>query len=164
MTEGTVKFREARDFLIEHREDYAEAYAQFGWPELDEFNWALDWFDVIAEGNDSPALWIVEEDGSEGRFTFAEMAHRSAQVANWLRARGVRRGDRVVLMLGNQVELWDTNLAVMKLGAIVIPAAPLLGPPDARDRVERGGAWHVIASASAAQRLAPVGDDVARIA
>jgi acetyl-CoA synthetase len=162
-TDGTAKFREARDFLIAHREEYAEAYAQFGWPELDEFNWALDWFDVIAEGNDSPALWIVEEDGSEGRFTFAEMAHRSAQVANWLRDQGVRRGDRVVLMLGNQVELWDTILAVMKLGAVLIPATPLLGPADARDRVVRGGARHVIATSAAAAKFEQV-EGVTRIA
>ncbi|MEV6488239.1 AMP-binding protein [Actinoplanes sp. NPDC051633] len=160
-TVGTAKFREARDFLLAHREDYAEASAQFGWPELDEFNWALDWFDVIAEGNDGPALWIVEEDGREQRFSFAEMAHRSNQVATWLRAQGVARGDRIVLMLGNQVELWDTILAAIKLGAVLIPATPLLGPADARDRVTRGEAKHVIALASAAGKF---DDDVTRIA
>jgi acetyl-CoA synthetase len=160
-TAGTAKFREARDFLLAHREDYAEAAAQFGWPELDEFNWALDWFDVIAEGNDAPALWIVEEDGSEATFSFAEMAHRSNQVANWLRAQGVARGDRIVLMLGNQVELWDTILAAIKLGAVLIPATPLLGPADARDRVTRGGARHVIATSAAAAKFP---EDVTRIA
>src|SRR3569833_2372910 len=97
-TPGTAAFREARDFLLDHRENYAEAVAGFGWPRLDEFYWALDWFDVIAEGNDRPALWIVEEDGSAQRFSFAEMARRSDQVATWLRARGVERGDRIVLM------------------------------------------------------------------
>ena len=51
-------------------------------------------------------------------------------MANWLRAQGVQRGDRIVLMLGNQVELWETILAVMKLGAVLIPATPLLGPAD----------------------------------
>jgi acetyl-CoA synthetase len=163
-SEGTAAFREARDFLLEHREDYAEAYAQFAWPQLGAFNWALDWFDVIAEGNDSPALWIVEENGSEQRFSFAEMAHRSDQVAAWLRDRGVRRGDRIVMMLGNQVELWDTILAVMKLGAVIIPATPLLGAADARDRVTRGGAQHVIALAAAADRFADVGAEVTRIA
>jgi acetyl-CoA synthetase len=163
-TEGTARFRAARDFLIAHREDYAEAYAQFGWPELDEFNWALDWFDVIAAGNDSPALWIVEEDGREGKFSFAEMSHRSNRVANWLRGHGVGRGDRVVLMLGNQVELWDTILAVMKLGAVLIPATPLLGPADARDRVIRGGAKHVIVTAAAAGKFDAVGDGITRIA
>src|SRR5688500_479399 len=163
-TEGTAAFREARDFLLEHREDYAAAYAQFRWPELGAFNWALDWFDVMAEGNDSPALWIVEEDGSEQRFSFADMARRSDQVATWLRERGVNRGDRIVMMLGNQVELWDTILAAMKLGAVIIPATPLLGPADSRDRVTRGGAQHVIALASAAERFAEVGADVTRIA
>jgi acetyl-CoA synthetase len=161
-TPGTAAFREARDFLLAHREDYAEATAQFGWPGLDEFNWALDWFDVIAEGNDSPALWIVEEDGTEQRLSFAEMAHRSDQVAVWLRAQGVRRGDRIVLMLGNQVELWDTILAVMKLGAVLIPATPLLGPADAADRVTRGGAKHVIATSPAAGKFGQEG--ITRIA
>jgi acetyl-CoA synthetase len=161
-TRGTIAFRQARDFLLAHREDYAEAVARFGWPELDEFNWALDWFDVIAEGNDAPALWIVEEDGSEQRFSFAEMAHRSNQLASWLRAQGVQRGDRIVLMLGNQVELWDTILAVMKLGAVLIPATPLLGPADAADRVVRGGAKHVIATSSAAGKFRQ--DGLTRIA
>ncbi len=162
--EGTAAFREARDFLLDHREEYAEAYAQFGWPRLGAFNWALDWFDEIARDNDSPALWIVEEDGSEQRLTFAEMAARSNQVANWLRAQGVRRGDRVVLMLGNQVELWETILALMKLGAIIIPATPLLGPADARDRVTRGGAQHVIVTAEATSRFAEIDASVTRIA
>jgi acetyl-CoA synthetase len=162
VTRGTAAFREARDFLLAHREDYAEATARFGWPDLDEFNWALDWFDVIAEGNDRPALWIVEEDGSEQRFSFAEMAHRSDQVASWLRANGVERGDRIVLMLGNQVELWDTILAVMKLGAVLIPATPLLGPADAADRVARGGAKHVIATSAAAGKFGQEG--ITRIA
>jgi acetyl-CoA synthetase len=163
MAEGTATFREARDFLLDHREDYAEAYAGFRWPEFGAFNWAVDWFDVIAEDNDRPALWIVEEDGTEQRFSFAEMAARSNQVANWLRAQGVRRGDRVVLMLGNQVELWDTILAVIKLGAVLIPATPLLGPADARDRVARGAARHVIATSAAAAKFEQV-EDVTRIA
>jgi acetyl-CoA synthetase len=165
-TEGTAAFRAARDFLLAHREDYARAAEEFRWPALTEFNWALDWFDVIAEGNAAPALWIVEEDGSEQRFSFAEMAHRSNQVANWLRAQGVRRGDRIVLMLGNQAELWDTILAVMKLGAVLIPATPLLGPADAADRVTRGGAQHVIATSAAATaaKFDAVDERVTRIA
>ncbi|HEV7963727.1 MAG TPA: AMP-binding protein, partial [Actinoplanes sp.] len=161
---GTAKFREARDFLLAHRTEYAEATAQFGWPELGAFNWALDWFDVIAEGNDSPALWIVEEDGSEQKLSFAELSHRSDQVANWLRGQGVRRGDRIVLMLGNQVELWETILAVIKLGAILIPATPLLAPSDARDRVARGGAKHVIATSAAATKFDEVDEGISRIA
>jgi acetyl-CoA synthetase len=162
-TDGTTAFRAAREFLLAHREDYAAARAGFAWPTLGDFNWALDWFDVIAEGNHAPALWIVEEDGAERKLSFAEMAHRSDQVASWLRGQGVRRGDRIVLMLGNQVELWETILAVMKLGAVLIPATTLLGPADAADRVARGGARHVIATAAAAAAGKFAGSEVTRI-
>ena len=129
----TARVREARDFLLAHREDYDTAYRDFRWPAVDRFNWALDWFDgLAAEGGERLALWIVEEDGSECRRSFAELSARSNQVANWLRDQGVRRGDRMIVMLGNQVELWELTLAAMKLGAVVIPATPLLGPERPR--------------------------------
>ncbi|GIF10219.1 AMP-binding protein [Actinoplanes teichomyceticus] len=162
--EGHIAFRRARDFLLDHREDYPAAYAGFAWPRLDHFNWALDWFDVIAEDNDAPALWIVEEDGSEQRLSFAQLSQRSNRVANWLREQGVRRGDRIVVMLGNQVELWETVLAGIKLGAVLIPATPLLGPADAAARVARGGARHVIAAAATAGKFDRVDATVTRIA
>ena len=142
---ATAQVRAARDFLLNHREDYATAYRDYRSPVLEEFNWALDWFDAIAgDGGDRPALWIVEPDGGETRRTFAELSACSNQVANWLREHGVARGDRVIVMLGNQVELWETILATMKLGAVIIPATPMLGPADLVDRVERGKARHVV--------------------
>ncbi|QKG24102.1 AMP-binding protein [Actinomadura verrucosospora] len=159
-----VEFRGARDFLLAHRDDHATAYEKFRWPVLTGFNWALDWFDKIAEGNDAPALWIVQEDGSEERYSFAEMARRSNQVANMLRAAGVRRGDRIVLMLGNQVELWETVLAAMKLGAVLIPCTPLLGPADLQDRLTRGRARHVVAGAADAGKFADLDGAFTRIA
>jgi acetyl-CoA synthetase len=161
---GGQAFRAARDFLVGAADDYDRAYATFRWPALDEFNWALDWFDAIAAGNDNPALWIVEEDGSERRLTFAQMAKRSNQVANWLRGVGIRRGDRIIVMLGNQVELWETILAAIKLGAVIIPATPLLGPADLRDRLTRGGARHVIVGSASVNKLADVAGDYTRIA
>ena len=109
--------RAARDLLLRHRDDYESARREFTWPELGEFNWALDWFDVIAaEHPDRPALRIVGDDGFDASLSYAELAARSAQVANWLRGLGVRRGDRVLLMLGNVTPLWEVILAVMKLG------------------------------------------------
>jgi acetyl-CoA synthetase len=145
---ATERLRVARDFLLEAREDYDRAYREFRWPQLDTFNWALDWFDALAaEGGGRRALWIVEEDGSERMCTFAELSARSNQVANWLREQGVARGDRMIVMLGNRVELWETILAAMKLGAVIIPATPLLSPADLVDRVERGEARHVVAEA-----------------
>ncbi|HYS41210.1 MAG TPA: AMP-binding protein [Pseudonocardiaceae bacterium] len=163
-SDATSIFRAARDFLLEHRDDYDLTYRDFRWPDLTEFNWALDWFDSFAIGNDNPALWIVEEDGSEQKLTFAQMSARSNQVANWLRGLGVARGDRLILMLGNQVELWETILAAMKLGAVVIPASTLLGPSDLVDRVERGNARHVVARAADAPKFANVAGDYTRIA
>ena len=123
----TAAFRAARDLLLGHRDDYESARREFTWPELDEFNWALDWFDVIAaEHPDRPALRIVGDDGADDSLSFAELATRSGQVANWLRGLGVRRGDRVLLMLGNVAPLWEVILAAMKLGAVIIPASTLL--------------------------------------
>ena len=164
--EGHHAFRVARDYLQAHREDYETAYRDFAWPSFDEFNWAIDWFDVVAHDPDNAerfALWIVEEDGRESRWTYPEMSGRSNQVANWLRTLGVRRGDRLILMLGNQGELWETILAAIKLGAVIIPASTLLGPADLTDRVERGAARHVLIRSVDAPKFADVSGDYTRI-
>jgi acetyl-CoA synthetase len=163
----TEPFRAARDFLVTHQQDYDTAYAGFRWPELDRFNWALDWFDVVAAEEPTAsrlALWIVEEDGTERKLTFAELSARSNQVANCLRSHGVVRGDRLILMLGNQVELWETILAAMKLGAVIIPASTLLGAADLRDRVDRGQAKHVVVRAEDAPKFADVPGSYTRMA
>ena len=156
-------FARARDFLLSHRDDHAAACRGFAWPKLDSFNWALDHFDALAAGNESPALWIVDEGGGEQKLSFREMAARSNRTANFLRANGVRRGDRILLMLGNEVALWDTMLAAMKLGAVVIPATSLLTPEDLRDRVDRGGVRHVVTSAALAGKFDQVAGDYGRI-
>ncbi len=138
MNAPCTAFTAARDFLLAHRTDYATAIREFRWPVLSQFNWALDHFDPMARGNDAPALWIVGEDGSEDKRSFRQMSERSSQVANYLRSLGVRRGDRILLMLGNELALWEMMLAAMKLGAVVIPATTLLTADDLRDRIERG--------------------------
>lgn len=158
-------FRMARDFLLDHRDDYTAAYEGFSSPRPTHFNWALDWFDHIADtSGDRTALHIVEEDGQEIRVSFDEMRRRSDRAAHWLRAQGVRAGDRIVVMLGNQVELWETALAAMKLRAVVIPATPLLGPLDLADRIDRGKAKHVIVRAADAGKFAEVAGAYTRIA
>ncbi|HLX47255.1 MAG TPA: AMP-binding protein [Streptosporangiaceae bacterium] len=147
MTESssaTAAFREARDLLLRYREDYTTARGEFGWPRLDHFNWALDWFDCqAAEHPRRDALRIVAED-SDIRLSYAELSARSNQVANWLRGLGVRRGDRVLVMLGNIAPLWEVILAAIKLGAVIIPATTLLGAADIADRIGRGEVRHVI--------------------
>jgi acetyl-CoA synthetase len=156
--------RELRDRLLEHREDYDAARAAFAWPQLGEFNWALDWFDPFARGNERPGLLIVEADGSARELSFDALARRSDQLANWLRAQGVARGDRIVLMLGNQIELWETMLAAMKLGAVVIPATTLLAEADLRDRIDRGNARHVVARSADTSKFDGVPGTYSRVA
>jgi acetyl-CoA synthetase len=157
-------FVAARDFLLRHREDYATAYRDFKWPKLERFNWALDYFDEIARGNTQPALWIVDEDAGETKLSFASLSERSNRVANYLRGLGVRRGDRILLMLGNIVPLWECMLAAMKLGAVIVPATTLLTRNDLADRFARGRVRHVVTSADAAVKFADLPGDYSRIA
>ena len=158
----THAFRDARDFLLAQRGRHDAAVAGFRWPQLQHFNWALDWFDVLARDNHATALWVVNEDGSEQRLSFAQMAERSNRVAHWLRSRGVKRGDRMLLMLGNVVPLWELTLAAIKLGAVVSPATTLLSAADLTDRVQRGQMRHVVADAAGAARFAEVPGDYTR--
>ena len=146
-------YRAARDFLLAHRTDLDAAHAGFRWPQLAHFNWALDHFDDLARDNHATALWIVADDGSEQKVTFAEMAARSNRVANWLEALGVARGDRVLLMLGNDVPLWELMLACIKIGAVMIPATLLLSRDDLIDRFERGRVRAVVTTPSHAGKF-----------
>ena len=118
----------------------------FRWPQLERFNWALDWFDAIAAGErrDQLALWVVFEDGTETKLTFRELSNRSSQIANYYRELGVRRGDRVLVMLGNVSPLWETVLALIKLGAVILPATTLLSRDDLADRIGRGRVRHIV--------------------
>jgi acetyl-CoA synthetase len=160
---STEAFRRARDFLVQHRDDYEKAYRDFRWPVLDRFNWALDWFDVYAEGNSRPALHLVEDDGKETKLTYAELAERSNRVAFFLRGMGVERGDRILMMLGNSVPIWELMLAAMKLGAVIIPATSLLTPEDLRDRLDRGHVKHVVTDPAGAEKLRAIGGNYSRV-
>jgi len=160
---ATDTFRNARDFLLAHREDWEAAYRGFRWPALDRFNWALDWFDVIAEGNGRSALHIVEDDGAEVRLSYHELAERSNRVAVFFRRAGVERGHRVLMMLPNCVQIWEVMLAAMKLGAVVTPATTLLTLEDLRDRLQRGEVRHVITNPDGAEKLRGIDGRFSRI-
>jgi acetyl-CoA synthetase len=100
-----AEFLRARDFLLANRSNYTEAYSKFRWPALRRFNWAIDYFDVMAADNREPALIIDTEDRVYQSLSFATMSERSSQVANFFRRLGVRRGERILVMLGNEVPL-----------------------------------------------------------
>src|SRR6202171_5698058 len=162
-------FQEARAFLLENRTNYAKAVADFRWPDPVPFNWALDWFDAELARNpdskDRPALWIVDAGSNrETKLSFEALSRRSNQVANFLRAQGLKRGDHLLLLLGNVVPLWETMLAAMKLGVVVIPATTLLTPDELRDRFARGPARVGVASQDQVAKFVGLGgNDLIRI-
>lgn len=161
-TAATNSIREMRDFLFANATDYEAARAGFAWPHPSEFNFALEWFDVIAgENPDRPAVQIVESDLSLRTWTYGELSTRSDQVANWLTDLGIRRGDHVIVMLGNQIELWEVMLAITKIGAVSIPTSTLLSASDLAYRIEHGRARAVVTLGSLANRLE--GIDILRI-
>nr|WP_084269212.1 AMP-binding protein [Mycobacterium avium] len=164
-TTGREAYRAARDILVRHRDDYDAAVAAFHWPDIgNRFNWVLDWFDPVAAGNPRTALRIIDEDESDHSYSFAEMAHRSDRLATSLAAAGVAPGDRVMVMLGNQVELWESMLAIMKLGGVIMPATTALGPHDLADRIGRGAVRHVITNAGQVDKFTEIPGDFGRIA
>src|SRR5712691_621641 len=157
-------FQDARSFLLKHRTDYDAAVKGFRWPDPVPFNWALDWFDAelarIPESKDRPARWIVDAASDrETRMSFEALSRRSNQVANFLKAQGLKRGDHLLLLLGNVIPLWETMLAAMKLGGVVIPATTLLTPEELRDRLDRGRARVVVASQDQVAKFSHLGGD-----
>jgi len=162
--QGRAQFRAARDGLLALRSDYDRAVASFRWPHVDCFNWALDWFDgELAQGPmaDKVALRIVG-DAAASR-TFAELSRSSNSVANGLRKLGVKRGDRILLMLGNRLSLWETLLAVMKLGAATIPTTTLSTPEDIKTRITQADARYIVTSNDCVDKLSLIPSDVVRI-
>ena len=151
------------NFLLSRRDDYATASSGFRAPDLQQFNWALGYFDVMARGNTRCALHAVDDEGNSTRVTFDEMRERSNRAANFLRGVGVRRGDRLLIMLGNVVPLWELTLAAIKLGAVFTPATALLTTDDLQDRIDRGGVRHVIVDAAGAAKFDRVGGTFTRI-
>ncbi|HEY4121503.1 MAG TPA: AMP-binding protein [Byssovorax sp.] len=159
----TEAFEHARRALLQNRDDLDRARAVFRWPDLVEFNWADDWFDVLAARHpERDALVVVSEAHGVTRRTFAELAERSTRLARWLHDHGLARGDRVLVMLDNVEPLWVAVLAAIRLGAVIVPATTQLTEDDVGDRVARGGVRHMIAGPAAAAKLrAPGSSDSA---
>ncbi|MFJ4999000.1 AMP-binding protein [Microbacterium sp. NPDC088619] len=163
-TAATTAIREMRDFLFANATDYAAAREGFVWPTPTEFNFALEWFDVVAaETPDRPAVQIVSADLSLESWTYGQLSARSDQVAAWLTGLGIRRGDHVIVMLGNTIELWEVMLAITKVGAVSIPTSTLLSASDLAYRVEHGRARAIVTLGSLSERIDDIDADVLRI-
>lgn len=135
----TEQYRAARDRLMAL--DPSDVAEQFEWPEFEYFNFGLDWFDAL--GNDpvraNKTALIVTGDTGTVRLTFAELSARSTRVAGWFQAHGVARGDKFMMMLDNEVELWEAMLAAIKIGAVILPTTVMLDPKAIASRIERAG-------------------------
>jgi acetyl-CoA synthetase len=161
---GLKEFTASRDFLLKAR-DYEEAKAGFKWPELQGFNWAVDYFDMLAEKCSNPALMYVDDKGTEAKVSFQVMKERSNKAANFMRSIGLRSRDRVMLMMPSSVELFEVFLGAMKIGCVIIPASTLLTSDDIRDRVGRGRARCIFTGEELTGRVdsASVPDTVSKV-
>nr|WP_217185074.1 AMP-binding protein [Streptomyces sp. AC495_CC817] len=153
-----------RDLLFATATDYDAARAGFRWPAPKEFNFALEWFDVVAgENPDRPAVQIVDAELRLRAWTYGELSARSDQVAAWLTGLGIRRGDHVIVMLGNTIELWEIMLAITKIGAVSIPTSTLLSASDLAYRIDHGRARAVVTVDTLSEKLSGVDEAVLRI-
>jgi acyl-coenzyme A synthetase/AMP-(fatty) acid ligase len=110
--------------------DYEAERRNFSLTAPADFNWAFDVVDRWAEDPRKEAMLWVGPQGEERGITFEAFRRRSNQLANALEQLGVRRGDRVFLMLPRLVEWWEAILGIMKIGAISMPGTTLLTPKD----------------------------------
>lgn len=110
---------------------YEEFAQQFETIVPENFNFAFDVLDVLAkEQPDKRALLWTNDEGQDRTFTFADMSKLSSQAANFLKAEGIKKGDKVMLILKRHYEFWIAIMALHKLGAIAIPATHLLTKKD----------------------------------
>jgi acetyl-CoA synthetase len=149
---GADEFIKARDLLL-HAEDYRHAKEGFAWPRPVQFNWASDYFDTLAEKHSHPALVYVDDTGLIRKVSFQELRDRSNKVANFFVDKGFSKGSRIMLMLHNSVELFESFLGVIKAGCVVIPASTLLTPDDLKDRIIRGKVSCILAHAEFSGRI-----------
>lgn len=112
------------------------------------FNFAVDVVDRWAETRPgSPALWWVSaEKGTELRLNFGELSEISCRAASALRNCGIRRGDRVLLMLPRVPQWWTAMLGLIRLGAVPVPATLLLTARDVEYRLSTAGVHAAITS------------------
>ncbi len=114
----------------------------------DKFNFAFDVVDALADRSpEKLAMLHLDRDKTERRFTFADMKRLSAQAANYFLSLGIRRGDKVMLVLKRHYQFWIAILALHKIGAIVIPATNQLQVHDFTYRYEAADVRAILCTA-----------------
>ena len=114
----------------------------------DKFNFGFDVVDAIAKKDpDKLAMIHIDREKTERRFTFNDMKRKSAQCANYFKSLGIKKGDRVMLVLKRHYQFWFSIVALHKLGAVVIPATNQLQAHDFEYRFEAGGVSAIVCTA-----------------
>lgn len=134
--------------------DYAQAYARFRWDIPASFNFAADVVDVWAQDATKLALLWCDAAGNERRYSFARMRELSSRLAGALAARGVDKGDRVIVMLPRIPEWQFAMLACLRVGAIPIPCIEMLSAKDVAFRANHSGARAAITTGAASAKFA----------
>ncbi len=125
------------DFIIPTEKD--GTLTDIAFKNEDKFNFAFDVVDELGTRKpDKLAMLYVDEDGTERRFTFQDMKKESARVANYFTSLGIKRGDRVMLVLKRHYQFWFSVLALHKIGAVAIPAPNQLLEKDFEYRFNAG--------------------------
>lgn len=126
--------------------DYEATYANFDWETPDKFNFGRDVIDALPP--DKPAMTWVGVDGSEERLTFGDFSRLSNKFANVCRDLGVKKGDRVMALMGKVPEWQAILTGLLKVGAVAIPCAPQLRAYDLEFRASHSGSVLLIADQS----------------
>ncbi|MBO5266025.1 MAG: AMP-binding protein [Ruminiclostridium sp.] len=114
----------------------------------DKFNFAFDLIDELSRREpDKLAMLHIAKDKTERRFTFTDMRKLSNQCANYFASLGIKKGDRVMLILKRHYQFWIAMLGLNKLGAIAIPAVNQLQEHDIKYRFEAAGVSAIICTA-----------------
>ena len=114
----------------------------------DRYNFAFDTVDAIARKEpDRLAMVHIDNDMTERRFTFKDMKDASSQCANYFKSLGIKRGDRVMVVLKRHYQFWFSILGLHKLGAIAIPATNQLMEHDFTYRFQAGGVSAILCTA-----------------
>ena len=107
---------------------------------IDKFNFAYDIVDAIAEKNPNKlALLHISNDKTEHRFTYSDIKKNSCRAANYFRSLGIKKGDKVMLVLGRHYQFWFAMLALHRIGAVAIPAMNQLLDHDFEYRFNKAG-------------------------
>ncbi|MBE7002204.1 MAG: cupin domain-containing protein [Ruminococcaceae bacterium] len=136
-----------RDFIIP-TEDENGKLTDIAFKNVDNFNFAFDVIDALGEKKpDRRAMLHISEDGTERIFTFKDMMRESARCANYFKSLGIKKGDRVMLVLKRHYQYWFAVLGLHKLGAVVIPATNQLLTKDFAYRFEAANVKAILCTA-----------------